>query len=70
VPTNPKGVRPVAAVEVAPRVVALATRFMLANLTERVPIARIAAACDVPERTLRRQFRRFTGRSPSPFIGT
>src|ERR1700751_4422249 len=48
----------------APRGVAMAIRFMQRNLARPLATAEIAAAAGVSERSLRRQFQRFTGRSP------
>ena len=47
--------------------VAKAIQFMQGNLAGRLLVAEIAAAAGVPERTLRRQFHRFTGHSPLAF---
>ena len=52
---------------VVPGAVAKAIRFMQGNLAARLFVAEIAAAAGVPERTLRRQFHRFTGHSPLAF---
>jgi adenylate cyclase len=51
----------------APRGVAIAIRFMQRNLTRSLTTGEIAAAASTPERSLRRQFRRFTGQSPVAF---
>src|SRR6476660_7583238 len=40
---------------------------MRSNLTQRLSGGEIAAAADTPERTLHRQFQRFTGKSPFAF---
>jgi TolB-like protein/tetratricopeptide (TPR) repeat protein len=47
-----------------PRGVAKALRFMRNNLATHLSDSMIATAAGVPERTLRRQFRAFTGHSP------
>jgi adenylate cyclase len=47
-----------------PRGVAKALRFMRDNLATHLSDSIIAKAASVPERTLRRQFRAFTGHSP------
>jgi adenylate cyclase len=52
---------------VAPRGVAKAIRFMQRNVTRQLTLGEIAAAAGMPERTLRRQFQRFIGRSPIAF---
>jgi AraC-like DNA-binding protein len=52
---------------VVPAHVAKAIRFMQDNLSVRLSAASIAAYCDVPERTLRRHFKRFTGQTLVPF---
>src|SRR3954453_12475333 len=52
---------------VVPRAVAKAIRLMRDNLTARLTVGEIAIAAATPERTLRRQFRRFTGQSPVAF---
>ena len=52
---------------VVPRAVAKAIRFMRDNLTAHLTVGEIAIAAATPERTLRRQFRRFTGQSPVAF---
>jgi AraC-like DNA-binding protein len=51
----------------APRGAALAIRFMQRNLARPFAIREMAAAAGTPERTLRRQFQRFTGQSPIAF---
>jgi TolB-like protein len=50
-----------------PRAVAQAIQYMRNHLTVPLSVGAIAAACSTPERTLRRQFRRFTGKSPVAF---
>jgi adenylate cyclase len=50
-----------------PAGVARAIRFMQDNLAANVSVRAIAAAAGLPERTLRRQFRRFTGEAPIAF---
>jgi len=50
-----------------PRAVAKAIRFMRDNLGVHLTVAEIAIAAATSERTLRRQFRRFTGQSPVAF---
>ena len=52
---------------VVPRAVAKAIRFMRDNLAVHLTVGEIAIAAATPERTLRRQFRRFTGQSPVAF---
>jgi TolB-like protein len=52
---------------VVPRAVAKAIRFMRDNLAAHLTVGEIAIAAATPERTLRRQFRRFTGQSPVAF---
>jgi adenylate cyclase len=51
----------------APRGVALAIRFMQRNLDRPLTTGEIAAAAGTSERSLRRQFQRFTGQSPIAF---
>ena len=51
----------------APRGVAIAIRFMQRNLARPLTTGEIAAAAGTSERSLRRQFRRFTGQSPIAF---
>lgn len=55
------------ACSMAPRGVAMAIRFMQRNLARPLATAEIAAAAGVSERSLRRQFQRFTGQSPVTF---
>lgn len=50
-----------------PRAVARAIQYMRNHLTVPLSVDAIASACSTPERTLRRQFRRFTGKSPVAF---
>jgi transcriptional regulator GlxA family with amidase domain len=50
-----------------PGSIARAIRFMRDNLAVNLRTYAIAMAAGVPERTLRRQFRRFTGESPVAF---
>jgi adenylate cyclase len=50
-----------------PRGVAKAIRFMRDNLATPLSVRMIATAAGIPDRTLRRQFRRFTGQSPAAF---
>src|SRR5947208_1027333 len=50
-----------------PRGVAKAIRFMRDNLAVHLTLREIAIAAATPDRTLRRQFRRFTGQSPVTF---
>ncbi len=50
-----------------PRAVARAIQYMRNHLTVPLGVDAIASACSTPERTLRRQFRRFTGKSPVAF---
>jgi AraC-like DNA-binding protein len=52
---------------VVPGGVARAIRFISANLAANVSIHAIAAAAGLPERTLRRHFRCFTGEAPMAF---
>lgn len=52
---------------VVPQAVVRAIRFMHSNLGTRLSVTEIAAAAGASERTLRRQFKRFTGQSPSAF---
>src|SRR5712671_955603 len=52
---------------VVPHAVAKAIRFMRDNLAVHLTIGEIATAAATPERTLRWQFRRFTGQSPAEF---
>jgi adenylate cyclase len=52
---------------VVPRGVAKAIRFMQDNLAVHLSVDEIAIAATMSERTLRRQFRRFTGQSPVAF---
>jgi adenylate cyclase len=54
--------------QVVPRGIARAIRFMRDNLAEHLSIDAIAKATGITERTLRRQFRRFTGQSPIEFF--
>jgi TolB-like protein len=51
----------------APRGVVMAIRFMQRSLTRPLSAREIAAAADTSERSLRRQFQRFTGQSPVAF---
>jgi transcriptional regulator GlxA family with amidase domain len=51
----------------APRGVAMAIRFMQRNLARPLATGEIAAASGMSERSLRRQFQRFTGQSPIAF---
>jgi adenylate cyclase len=51
----------------APRGVALAIRCMQRNLDRSLTTGEIAAAAGTSERSLRRQFQRFTGQSPVAF---
>jgi AraC-like DNA-binding protein len=51
----------------APRGVAMAIRFMQRNLARPLTTGEIAAAAGTSERSLRRQFQRFTGQSPIAF---
>ena len=51
----------------APRGVALAINFMQRNLDRPLTTAEIATAAGTSERSLRRQFQRFTGQSPITF---
>jgi TolB-like protein len=51
----------------APRGVATSIRFMQRNLGRPLTTREIAAAAGTPERSLRRQFQRFTGQSPIAF---
>ena len=51
----------------APRGVALAIRFMQRNLDRTLTTAEIAVPAGTSERSLRRQFQRFTGQSPIAF---
>src|SRR5450631_3237914 len=51
----------------APRGVAIAIRFMRRNLDRPLTTGEIAAAANTSERSLRRQFQRFTGQSPIAF---
>jgi TolB-like protein len=53
--------------QVVPSGVSRAIRFMRDNLAANVSIRTIALAAGVSERTLRRQFRHFTGESPIAF---
>ena len=50
-----------------PRAVARAIKYMRHHLTVPLSVDAIAAACSTPARTLRRQFRHFTGESPVAF---
>lgn len=50
-----------------PSAVGKAIRYMQRNLGNRVSVAEIAAAAEVSERTLRRQFKRFLRKSPNAF---
>jgi AraC-like DNA-binding protein/tetratricopeptide (TPR) repeat protein len=52
---------------VVPRGVAKAVQFMRENLTARLDIAALSVASGLSERSLRRQFRAFTGQSPAVF---
>jgi AraC-like DNA-binding protein len=57
-----------ACVEIAvPHGVARAIAFMRENLATSLSVRMIATAAAIPERTLRRQFRRFTGQSLAAF---
>jgi TolB-like protein len=51
----------------APRGVVMAIRFMQRSLARQLTTREIAAAADMSERSLRRQFQRFTGQSPIAF---
>jgi AraC-like DNA-binding protein len=51
----------------APRGVVTAIRFMQRSLARPLTTREIAAAAGMPERSLRRQFQRFTGQSPIAF---
>jgi AraC-like DNA-binding protein len=52
---------------VVPRGIAKAIRFMRDNLAVHLTVGEIAIAAAMPERTLGRQFRHFTGQSPVAF---
>jgi adenylate cyclase len=52
---------------VVPRAVARAIGLMRENLAHPLGIDAIVAVAGVPERTLRRQFKRFTGQSPTAY---
>lgn len=52
---------------IVPRGVAKAIQFMRENLTARLNTDALAIASGLPERSLRRQFRCFTGQSPAAF---
>lgn len=57
----------VGAERTVPRGVAKAIRFMQDTLARPLCVGEITAAAGTPERTLRRQFQRFTGQSPVAF---
>jgi adenylate cyclase len=57
----------ITACSTAPRGVAKAIRFMQGNITRSLTTGEIAAAAGTSERSLRRQFQRFTGQSPIAF---
>src|ERR1700722_4003594 len=53
---------------VLPQHVKHALDHMRGNLGERITLSGLASACSVPERTLLRQFERFTGHSPLAYL--
>src|ERR1700722_3653874 len=57
----------VMACSTAPRGVAMAIQFMKCNLARPLTTGEIAAVAGTSERSLRRQFQRFTGQSPIAF---
>jgi len=50
-----------------PSVVSRAIRFIKNNLTARVAMTEVSTVSGVSQRTLRRQFKRFTGQAPLAF---